>query len=56
MDDCGCACVHADVFIFILDRSLFSLSPNEPTHSLLFPQGMEIVRGINGESGGREKS
>ena len=49
-------CLRADVFIFDLDRGRSSQSRSDPTHSLLFPRGTEIVRGINGESGGRKES
>lgn len=44
------------MFIFNLDRSRSSQRRNDPTHSLLFPQGTEIVRGINVESCGRKET
>lgn len=47
--------MRADMFIFDLDRSRCSQSRNDPTHSLVFPQGTEIVRGINGGSCGRKE-
>lgn len=50
-----CVCVYEYVFISDLDRSRSSQSRNDPTHSLLLPGGMEIVRGANGESGGRKE-
>ncbi|CAB1430655.1 unnamed protein product [Pleuronectes platessa] len=31
-------------------------SRRDPTHSMFFPRGVEIVKGINGESGGRKDS
>ena len=45
------------MFSFLnLDRFPSSLSQSDPTHLLLSPPGAEIVRGINGESGGRKES
>lgn len=45
---CMCRCVY-----FQLGSSQ---RRNDPTHSLLFPRGTEILSGINGESCGRKKT
>lgn len=50
-----CVCVWTNVFVLHLDRGRFSQSWSDPTHSLLFPQGVQIVRGFNRESGGRKR-
>lgn len=48
-------CLWTNVFVLHLDRGRFSQSCSDPTHSLLFPQGVQIVRGFNRESGGRKR-
>lgn len=53
-----CVCLWTNVFVLHLDRGRFSQSWSDPTHSLLFPlfpQGVQIVRGFNRESGGRKR-
>lgn len=56
LDDCVRVCVRADAFIFLTRAAPHRIAVIPLTSCSFCPRATEMVRGINGESGGRKEN